>query len=547
MGEIETRPCEPSRGAARSLNMSEKFTGSSATLVQKCLELGKLVSNSGVLDKAWSKISAAHGNQVSGLEFKPYHEGIYTIVVFVAPSFPFDSAASTPLSGPEGQNPFHFLRSENIFSFSLHKPAYQLFVSANKNNLTELKLELLGLLKSKKHVIITGAALGGSVASLFTLWLLESVEPNFKRPLCITFGSPLLGDASLQQILENSLWNSCFLHVVADAAQTPVNTNFKPFGTFLIWVGSQCVCIDDPVTVTELLGGANADEIVWRDYSEVLGRLVQPVAVETRLMVDDGVFNRMAERAENKKPRFDPLIKLNDMKIHMIYFEWYKKICKKMKIGYYDHFKTQLVFSYENRRRELNDYWKELVEEVEKTPQSEKSLLKTRSLLSGHNYRRMIEPLDIATYYRDGGKEYRNSRPRHYVTLEKWFKAGVEDEKIPSPARPPGSDLSDLLTFDSCFWADVQEAMRVTDALALKTQVVGREELLEKLMRFEEYVGEMLKKREVSPEIFLEGSSFMKWWREYKEIRALHSPPSYFTQFMIQRKYESYGKPADKE
>lgn len=111
-------------------------------LYRKCLELGKLVSNSGVLDKAWSKISAAHGNQVSGLEFKPYHEGIYTIVVFVAPSFPFDSAASTPLSGPEGQNPFHFLRSENIFSFSLHKPAYQLFVSANKNNLTELKLEV---------------------------------------------------------------------------------------------------------------------------------------------------------------------------------------------------------------------------------------------------------------------------------------------------------------------------------------------------------------------------------------------------------------------
>lgn len=164
-----------------------------------------------------------------------------------------------------------------------------------------------------------------------------------------------------------------------------------------------------------------------------------------------------------------------------------------------------------------------------KMPQSEKSVLKTRCLLAGHNYRRLVEPLDIAEYYLSGKRDYRTTgRSRHYVMLEKWFEA----KKITAD-RPPQSDLSDLLTFDSCFWADVEEAMNLT-----KTQVVTGE-VLEKLLKFENDVWEMLKKREVSPEIFLEGSSFIKWWREYKEIKGSSSK---FTEFMINGEYRTYGQ-----
>ena len=130
----------------------------------------------------------------------------------------------------------------------------------------------LQLLEFKKPVIITGAALGGSIASLFTLWLLEKVEPKLKRPLCITFGSPFIGDAKLQQILENSVRNSCFLHV-ADATQTPTTEGFKPFGTYLICNGSGCDCIDDPKAVMGLLLGGGTDLQGWRDYGEVLKSL----------------------------------------------------------------------------------------------------------------------------------------------------------------------------------------------------------------------------------------------------------------------------------
>ncbi|CAN6811154.1 unnamed protein product [Brassica oleracea] len=260
-------------------------------------------------------------------------------------------------------------------------------------------------------------------------------------------------------------------------------------------------------------------------------------------MIDEDVISRMAERAEKTNQRFDQLKKLNDIKISMIFLEWYKKKSKMEKTGYYDRFKTHVAcpvspfdMDIEKRKRELNDYWISLVEEVEKKPQSRKALLKTRSLYSGNNYKRMVEPLDIAEYYLSGRTGYRASgRPRHYDVLEKWFKAeGLE------PARCEKRDLSDLLTFDSCFWSEVEEAMLVINTM--KTKVVGRDVLMEKLVRFEEYVWDMIRKREVSPEIFLEGSSFMKWWREYKEIRGFSSSRSDFTEFMNNRMYESYGQ-----
>ncbi|CAH2072724.1 unnamed protein product [Thlaspi arvense] len=520
----------------------------------KGIELGKLVLSSDLLDSSWSKISeiqeSSYPNKDSALGIKIYREAKRTFVVFAAPPLRRDGSidsASTRLSGSKDQNPFHFLCSEKKSSFSIHSHAFQLFKSYNQN-LLGLKSELLELLKSKKHVIITGAALGGSVACLFTLWLLETVEPGQKLPLCITFGSPFIGDASLQQILQNSLRNSCFLNVADIASQTPIAADlFKPFGTFLICFGSECICIDDTEAVMELLksGAANTHVVAWRDYGEVLDRLdhsVLSTEADTRLVIDDGVIMRMEERAAKKKARCDKLKKLNDIKISMAYIEWYKKLSKEAKIGYYDRFKThlatpvsQLDIKMEGRIREINDYWEALVEEVEKMPQSEKSNLKTRCLFSGHNYRRIIEPLVIARYYLDGGTGYRTlrRRSRHFVMLEDWFKA----ESI-EPDRCDKRDLSHLLTFDSCFWADVEEAMIVIKSLEAH-EGMRDEASMAKLVKFEEYVWGLIGKREVSPEIFLEKSSFMKWWEKYKEIIEDSSD---FTEFMNTGKYERYGQ-----
>ncbi|CAH8271125.1 unnamed protein product [Arabidopsis lyrata] len=523
---------------------------SSSSSSLKCSALGKLVLSSGLLHSSWSKISEIHkspySNQDSGLGIKIYREEKFTLVVFVAPPIFTSSSDSTLLPGKENENPFPFLCSEINPSFSLHTPALNLFTSAYKS-LTNLQSELLQTLKSEKPVIITGASLGGSVASLYTLWLLDTIDPKLKRPLCITFGSPLIGDVSLQEILENSVRNSCFLHVVA-AAQTRFKSDFfKPFGTFLICFDSGCVCIEDPEAVTELLNGVHDSEQV--DYGQVLRRLDQSMlSIADSTFVPEAVIKGMEKRAEMKDLRFDMFKKLNDMKISMAYIEWYKKECRKVKIGYYDRFKTQHAFpssefdiKIKNHKLELNRYWRSVVEEVEKKPQSDISILKRRFLYSGNNYRRMIEPLDIAEYYLEGGKEYRTSgRSRQYVMLEKWF--GME---LIEKERRQNRDLSDLLTFDSCFWAEVEDSMIVINQLNTTVGMSddAREALTRKLVKFKEYVWEMIRKREVSPEIFLEKSSFMKWWKEYKKIKGSNSPPSYFTEYMNTGKYESYGKP----
>ncbi|CAN8236387.1 unnamed protein product [Cochlearia groenlandica] len=521
-------------------------------------ELGKLMLSSGLLHSSWSKISEIHESrhdQESGLGIKIYRETNRTFVVFVAAATPpqirgSSNSDSTLLLATEKPNPFCFLFSHKISSFSLLTQALHLFLSAynNYNNhLNDLKSELLKLLESKKHVVITGAALGGSVASLFTLWLLETIHPKLKRPLCITFGSPFIGDDSLQRILDSSLRNSCFLHVAEAAAttQTPVTSGLKPFGKFLICFDSECICIEDHEAVMELTLGIDTYPIAWRDFGQVLDRLDRSMFTDSRLMIDE-VIDRMVER-EAKKLRYDQVKKLNDIKISMVYVEWYKRKSKIANIGYYDRYKTQTAspgsqvdMDIERRKKEVNDYWISLVDEVEKKPQSEKSILKTRSLYSSNNYRRMVEPLDIAEYYVSGKKEYIScGRSRHYVMLEKWFKEeGIE------PVRCKKRDLSDLLTFDSCFWAKVEEALIVIKKG--KTQVVMRDDddaLVGEILKFEEYVWGIIGKREVSPEIFLEGSSFMKWWKMYKEIiRENGFKSSEFTLFMDTRKYKSYGQ-----
>ncbi|KAL1223953.1 Senescence-associated carboxylesterase [Cardamine amara subsp. amara] len=504
----------------------------------KGLALGNLVLSSGLLHNSWSKISELHESRPnqdsSSLGIKTYQEAKYTLVVFDAKSIYSNSSASTLLKS-ETMNPFPLLFSEKIPSFSVHASAFSLFTSAYES-LTELKSKLLELLRSRKPVIITGAALGGSVASLFTLWLLETIDPRLKRPLCITFGSPLIGDASLQQILENSVRNSCFLHV-ADAAKTCIKSDFfKPFGTYLICFGSECICIQDPEVVTELL--LNGVDFYQVDYGKVIRRLDQSVLSMTdSKLIPHEVIKRMIERPE--KPKVDLHKKLIDMKISMMYIEWYKKMCKKDKIGYYDGFKTETFFSefqnvcfinIKNHKINLNDFWKSVVEEVEKKPPSDTSIRK-RYILSGNSYRKMMEPLDIAEYYLDGRKEYRNlGRSHHYVMLEKWF---IEENR----------DLSDLLTFDSCFWAEVEESLIVINLLKTTVGMRDRELLTVHLVRFEEYVWGMIIRREVSPEIFWEKSCFMGWWKEYKAIKGSNSPPSDFMEYMNTEMYESYGQP----
>ncbi|KAK6796956.1 hypothetical protein RDI58_004657 [Solanum bulbocastanum] len=311
-------------------------------------------------------------------------------------------------------------------------------------------------------LIITGVSLGGSVTSLFTLWLLKD---NNKRPTCFTFGSPLLGDSGLQQaISECPSWNSSFLYVVPNqdpiprslispanvfAGSIPHSCIYNPFSMFLLCSDSDCSCFEEPESVLELL----KHRVIFKEISQLCDFRVDQLQAGIDLQLEAiriGGQKRVEESFSKKNNAFDPGKKLNKMKEAMAWLEWYMKVTLN-EGGYVDSYKCsdfrgwdavksrQEVAKYQ---RVLNKYWKAKVAEVEEMPQSEKAAFRTRWLYSGTNYRRMVEPLNIDEYYmKSGNTDYVNlERSEHYKKLDEWRKednpsgsGNIEESPLASP------------------------------------------------------------------------------------------------------------------
>lgn len=225
-----------------------------------------------------------------------------------------------------------------------------------------------------------------------------------------------------------------------------------------------------------------------------------------------------------KRKMFNPSKKLNEVKMNMAQLEWYKKVSKNQGRGYYDSYKDGRLASDQDVEmyiKVLNNYWKDMVAEAEMKPQTEGAAFRTRWLFAGTNYRRMVEPLDIAQYYKDGKRDYvSNGRSEHYKKLEEWLeeeeKRKKEEKKQYSKSK---QNVESILTMDSCFWAHVEEALISCQEL----KDGGSSEARRKLEEFEDYVYRQLKEYAVSPEIFLQESSYISWWKGYEGVVSYNS------------------------
>lgn len=231
---------------------------------------------------------------------------------------------------------------------------------------------------------------------------------------------------------------------------------------------------------------------------------------------------------------------LNDVKINMAKLEWYKKKCNSESIGYYDSYKngrTEPDIKVAEFKKILLVYWENKVEEAERKPVKEGSPLNVRLLFGGTNYRRMVEPLDIAEHYRKGLKNYKAHRPKHYRKLEEWYNESM----TPESSSTQRESVSSILTVDSLFWAHVEEAVVACQVLRMvDSSAEEKEAELAKLKEFEEYVVELMKNYGVSSEIFLPHSSFMRWWDEYDGIVG-DDHDSVLTMLMRNEEYKEYA------
>ncbi|XP_050134693.1 senescence-associated carboxylesterase 101-like [Malus sylvestris] len=244
--------------------------------------------------------------------------------------------------------------------------------------------------------------------------------------------------------------------------------------------------------------------------------------------------------------------KLNEIKKYMAYMEGYKKESKEVGIGYYDRYRNKRCLgdiNAEEYKKKLSNYWEDTVAEVESNPQKEGAAMRTRFLFGGTNYRRMIEPLHIAEYYKEGGKDYIKERPRHFVLLEQWFNEDTEKKKpereqkekenpqlrCEGKSNSKAKNVASSLNDDSCFWVHVEEAHN------LCYEQASNPNAKQMLIEFEQYVLNNLEKFAVTPDIFLAQSSYMQWWNEY-EKRVGNDYSSPLAKVMKRHTYTKYAE-----
>ena len=107
-------------------------------------------------------------------------------------------------------------------------------------------MQMSTLMQTSQSIIFTGHSIGGTAASLAALWLLSYLQSNSPNlsVLCITFGSPLLGNETLSRAILRERWGGKFCHVVSKydlmprilfAPLDPIAPLIKPLLQFWHW------------------------------------------------------------------------------------------------------------------------------------------------------------------------------------------------------------------------------------------------------------------------------------------------------------------------
>lgn len=183
----------------------------------------------------------------------------------------------------------------------------------------------------------------------------------------------------------------------------------------------------------------------------------------------------------------------------------YKRNCGLRGVSYYDSFKLQREvhdFDANVRRLELAGLWDEIIEMLRRRELPDGFEAREEWVSLGTLFRRLVEPLDIANYYRhskneDTGSYLSKGRPRRYKYTQKWH------EQL--QRAPVGSSL------ESCFWAMVEE---------LQAEMVdGRafEDLRDRVVKLESDAHGWYNSGSLGNDVFLESSSFVAWWRTLPE------------------------------
>lgn len=217
---------------------------------------------------------------------------------------------------------------------------------------------------------------------------------------------------------------------------------------------------------------------------------------------------RAAGELEGQKIRNQEKIDSNQESIRegLNKIQEYQTKCEARRVGYYDAFKLQKDihdFNANVKRLELVGIWDEIVEMLKRYELPDGFEGRKEWIELGTRFRRLVEPLDIANYYRhlkheDTGPYLNSARPRRYRFIQRWLE---HSEKMAAGTCS-----------ESCFWAEVEEISSVPFG-----------DVVEKVVRLEKLAAKWLSEGKLSKDVFFEESTFEKWWKTLPSKHRLES------------------------
>ncbi|KAJ7945928.1 Enhanced disease susceptibility 1 [Quillaja saponaria] len=495
---------------------------------------------------------------------------------------------------------------------------------------SSLEHEVQTAVTEKKKIVFTGHSSGAPIAILAALRALEKKRESNSQIslLCVTFGSPLVGNRIFSHALRREKWSDYFINFVArydivprvllaplSSIQqnldtilqffNPQSPNFKkgltgrsrdetkdfyltvmknaatitshaacnlmqstnllvetitsffepspyrPFGTYIFCTeNGKLIVIKNPDAILQLLfhsfqlsNEARGAEVVLQKHlnyqSELQGsNVVYLDQLEKLPLSEDGsnaninsalndlgmstrarLCLRAAGEFEMRKIRIQVKFdnKMDDVKKGLDYLDEHKEMCKG---GYYDAFKLQKEhkdFLTNVKRLELAGIWDEIIELLKRYEFPDEFEGREEWIDLGTRFRRIVEPLDIANYYRhlkneDAGAYMIKGRPKRYRYTQRWLE---HKDKFPTGACS-----------ESTFWAEVEE-------FNIKTNNKNRfEDIKEKVQQIEKDLDKWIQNKVLSKDIFLEDSTFVVWWRK---LPPQHRSGSWIENFIPKR------------
>ncbi|GLJ44994.1 hypothetical protein SUGI_0947190 [Cryptomeria japonica] len=174
------------------------------------------LTSSGVLHQAWKEICSISTNNIDTSIVNEYESVVYVT---------FRSLYGEDFNVSDGRYGECNIQNDNgVFSANLKvddgkpalvfKGALNRFLHTMQSSNLEAQMQRFANQKKEQAIIFVGHSMGGAVATLATIWFLEKRLRNIS-PFCITFGSPLVGDASLGEAIGREDWSGKFCHVVS--------------------------------------------------------------------------------------------------------------------------------------------------------------------------------------------------------------------------------------------------------------------------------------------------------------------------------------------